>query len=298
MARFDHYIKNLFIVPGFIFHALFYSFGVNFRLFGSFCFALVSTCLISSANYTLNEYLDRHFDVSHPTKSARPAATLELNPRMVAFQYVFFASLGLVLAYICNVAVFSLAVLLLIMGIIYNVEPIRLKDVAVLDVLTESVNNPLRFAIGWYSVSTIHLVPLSALISYFGAGVFLMSLKRHSELNMLGAKAGLYRKSFHGWNSARLLITSVSGGLFGAVFMGIFFVLWKIELILTVPFMIILFSYYFHMSLGTGDAAHAPEKLYRDRKLISLVLLFSLFFLLALNSDIELLQGLLHVDRP
>src|SRR3546814_12282474 len=34
-------------------------------------------------------------------------------------------------------------------GLAYNVPPLRTKDVPYLDVLSESVNNPLRLAIGW-----------------------------------------------------------------------------------------------------------------------------------------------------
>ena len=34
------------------------------------------------------------------------------------------------------------------MGIIYNVKPIRSKDIVFIDVLSESVNNPLRFLLG------------------------------------------------------------------------------------------------------------------------------------------------------
>jgi hypothetical protein len=34
-------------------------------------------------------------------------------------------------------------------GIFYNVRPMRTKDRAYLDVISESINNPLRLMIGW-----------------------------------------------------------------------------------------------------------------------------------------------------
>ena len=35
---------------------------------------IVSTCLIASANYTINEWLDAPFDRHHPVKRHRPSA--------------------------------------------------------------------------------------------------------------------------------------------------------------------------------------------------------------------------------
>jgi hypothetical protein len=34
-------------------------------------------------------------------------------------------------------------------GIVYNVRPLRTKDKPYLDVISESINNPLRLTIGW-----------------------------------------------------------------------------------------------------------------------------------------------------
>ena len=36
------------------------------------------------------------------------------------------------------------------MGCLYNIPPIRTKDHAYVDVLSESINNPIRFLVGWY----------------------------------------------------------------------------------------------------------------------------------------------------
>jgi len=38
------------------------------------------------------------------------------------------------------------------MGLVYNVPPLRTKDRQYLDVLSESINNPLRFMLGWTAV--------------------------------------------------------------------------------------------------------------------------------------------------
>jgi hypothetical protein len=46
-------------------------------------------------------------------------------------------------------------------GIIYNIKPLRSKDRPYVDVLTESVNSPLRLMIGWAMVDPSTLPPLA-----------------------------------------------------------------------------------------------------------------------------------------
>ena len=72
-------------------------------------------------------------------------------------------------------------VALLTMGVAYNARPVRSKDRAYLDVLSEAVNNPLRFLLGWFALAPYVLPPLSALLAYWMGGAFLMAIKRYSE---------------------------------------------------------------------------------------------------------------------
>ena len=53
------------------------------------------------------------------------------------------------------------------MGCFYNIPPARTKDVPYLDVLTESINNPLRMLLGWYAVTSVLVPPVSLLVSYW-----------------------------------------------------------------------------------------------------------------------------------
>ena len=59
----------------------------------------------------------------------------------------------------------------LLIGIIYNVPPFRTKDIPYLDVLSESLNNPLRFILGWHMIID-SFPPSSILISYWMGGAF------------------------------------------------------------------------------------------------------------------------------
>ena len=51
-------------------------------------------------------------------------------------------------------------------GIVYNVPPLRTKDKPYLDVISESVNNPIRLLIGWAMVDPTTLPPSSIILSY------------------------------------------------------------------------------------------------------------------------------------
>ena len=83
---------------------------------------------------------------------------------------------------------FVVSVFFLLMGLIYNVPPIRAKEIPYIDVLCESINNPIRLFLGWSAISTIIAPPTSLLICYWFGGAFLMSMKRYSEFKMINDK--------------------------------------------------------------------------------------------------------------
>ncbi len=72
IARPDHWIKNVFILPGL---ALALILTEALQDWGSFVIKLVTgffaTCFIASANYVINEWLDAEFDQYHPTKKVQ-----------------------------------------------------------------------------------------------------------------------------------------------------------------------------------------------------------------------------------
>ena len=64
--------------------------------------------------------------------------------------------------------------------------PIRTKEWAYVDVLSESINNPIRLLLGWFALVTSHVPPASLAISYWMAGAFLMAVKRYAEYRHIG----------------------------------------------------------------------------------------------------------------
>jgi len=112
----------------------------------------------------------------------------------------------------------------------YNVEPVRTKDRQYLDVLSESVNNPIRFLLGWFAVTGTIIPPGSVLLAYWTSGAFPMGTKRYSEYRRIAnpVQAGLYRRSFERYTEASLLLSSFFYALCSAFLIGVFrfFAVW------------------------------------------------------------------------
>lgn len=299
IARPDHWVKNIFMLPGAVL-ALMVDPATHLVDLVRLPVAIVSTCLLASANYTINEFLDGRFDRHHPTKSARPTAQGRIRADLVMTQYVLLAACGLLLAGLLNPVFLYASLLLLVMGIIYNVRPIRSKDRAYLDVLSDSINNPIRLVLGWAAITTIVLPPSSLLLSYWMGGAYLMAMKRYAEYQMIDdpERAALYRKSFGVYTKQSLLLSSFFYALTSAFFLGIFLIKYRIEFILSFPFFALLFVWYLAIAMRPGSSAINPEKLYTEPKFVVYVGFLVLLVITLFLVDIPSIQYLLdHTVR-
>ncbi len=295
IARPDHWVKNIFMLPG---AALAFALMPKIadisvlRLIG----AVVSCCLVASANYTINEYLDAPFDRHHPLKRSRPGAEGRLDKRLVMAQYALLSAVGLGLGALINLPFLAASVWLLVMGVIYNVEPLRTKDRQYLDVLSESINNPIRFLLGWFAVTSAVIPPGSVLLAYWMGGAFLMGTKRYSEYRRIDnpEQAGLYRRSFRRYTEASLLLSSFFYALCATFLIAVFLIKYKIELLLSFPFFAVLFTWYLGISMQADSAAQAPEKLYRERAFMGFAALTFIAVVLLFFINIPVLDGLMR----
>ena len=296
IARPDHWIKQLFILPGV--WLAWVMVGGNAKSIPSVILGLLATSLAASANYVINEWLDAEFDKYHPVKKNRPAVTEGLNAKVVYIEYGCLLVAALVVACFINRPTFITIAVLLMMGVLYNVKPFRTKDIPYLDVLSESVNNALRFAIGWFCITAAFYPPLSFVMGYWMAGAFLMASKRFAEYRMIGnpEQAMLYRKSFAGYTEIRLLLSAIFYGFLAVFFCGVFLIKYKIELLLIIPFICGLFCYYISICYKPDSAAQKPEKLFREKWLMLYVVILIILFLVLYNIRIPGLDMFLRTD--
>ncbi len=318
IARPDHWFKNVFVLPGTAF-ALFFVPEAFASSMVPLLIGLISTCLIASANYTINEYLDAEFDAHHPKKKNRPTVLGSIRLRGVVIQYAALSVAGLLLAAMINAQFFAIALFLLVMGVIYNVEPMRSKNRPYLDVLSESINNPIRFMLGWSVVIPVDAVslfaflggghgfwdqftlpPSSILLAYWFGGAFLMSMKRYSEYRHINdpALAGLYRESFKYYDENRLLVASFFYALCSSFFLAVFLIKYKIELLISFPFLALLFTWYLHIAMKEDSVTQNPEKLYKEWKFLLYTCLLSVLIVVLFVVEIEPLRILLEAIEP
>lgn len=269
IARPDHWIKNLFIVPGVILANLLTETAFTPEIGIRFIIGFLATCLIASANYVINEWLDAKFDKYHPTNKNRPVVAGNMKFSLVMLEYALLIAAGLGLSLLVSRYFVYMELWLLIMGVLYNVEPVRTKDIAYLDVLSESVNNLIRLLLGWFIITNQYQPPLSIMVGYWMGGAFLMATKRFAEYRMIDdpKRAGLYRKSFRHYTEHSLLISAFFYALAAAFLIGIFMLKYRIEYLLAMPLLFGLFCFYLYIAFKPDSAVQKPEKLYREKKL-------------------------------
>jgi len=297
IARIDHWFKNSFMVLGVIL-ALFYEPRViSWSSVWPLTIAVVATCLVASSNYVLNELLDGPNDLLHPEKRFRPVPSGRVKPALAYVEWLLLAAAGFALAWSLNPYFFAAATWLWVMGIAYNVPPLRTKEWPYLDVLSESINNPIRLLLGWFALVTGHFPPVSLAISYWMVGAFFMAMKRYAEYRHIGdAKvAASYRRSFAYYTEERLLISLFFYATACALFGGIFIVRYHPELILFAPLAAGLFAYYMKLGLQPDSPVQNPEKLYKQHGFVAYLVVCFVAFVILMFTSIPAMYTLFNV---
>ena len=287
ILRFDHWIKQIFVFPGILLAIYQHSeIQVTYFFILKIIFGLLLISLTASANYCINEYLDRHNDYYHPLKKKRASIQKKLDAKIVYFVYFFLVFISLFSSIIfINVNFFLTLIIFLLFGILYNVKPIRLKDVRYLDIISESLNNPIRFILGYLMVFPIFSLQnelnINSVIFYFFFGCFLMSCKRLSEKNFLKNVTNIkkYRISISNYSTTHLSLQVFFYSLISIYFLSKIFEKNSGYTIFIVS-VIICYTEYYNITLSKSYSAQHPEKLYREKKLIFLISLSIIFFFL------------------
>jgi len=290
IMRIDHWFKNVFVLPGVV---------VAFTLVGEWpatlwrnlVIGLLSIGFVASSNYVLNELLDAASDRHHPLKQMRPVPQGRVSIRLAYLQWIALALLGLALGWTISLE-FTLAVAgLFAMGIVYNAPPIRSKDRPYLDVLSEAVNNPLRMLAGWAMVETNAVAPASLLLCYWMLGCYFMALKRYAELATLPKDvAAAYRRSFAAYDDKNLLTSILFYATAAMLFLGVFVMRYRLELILSYPLIAWVMAIYLRVGLQPDSPAQRPEHLWREPSLLVACVLCAAAMIVCLAVDMPWLE--------
>lgn len=302
IARPDHWFKNVFMVLGivlvFFYQPDYIDRLTSVSLWGAILWAFTATCIVASSNYVINEILDAPTDRSHPIKKNRPIPSGKVIVPLAYLEWIGLGALGLWMAWQVNIWFFCSAAALLFMGLVYNIPPIRSKELPYIDVLSESVNNPIRLLLGWFAIANTSVPPISLMIAYWMAGAYFMAAKRWAEYRNIGdpAAAAAYRNSFRWYTLDRLLISMFFYAITCSLFIGVFIVRYHLELILSVPLIAGFFAYYLQITFLPQSPVQYPEKLYKQTGLMIYLMICAVVFFGLMFTNIPTMYELFNVQ--
>ncbi len=183
--RIPQWIKNLILFAGLIFSKKVFQWeALENVIFAFFLFSLVA-----SAQYVLNDYLDREEDARHPEKKKRPLASGELDAGLALAVTGIILPFALVGSYVLSPIFFALTLFYLLFNILYSKV---LKHLVILDVMSISIGFVIRAIAGAVviQVSFSHWL----LLCTFMLSLFWGFSKRRGEIQILAGDAGKHRK--------------------------------------------------------------------------------------------------------
>jgi 4-hydroxybenzoate polyprenyltransferase len=301
IARFDHWLKNVFVLPGVAVAVSIDPAQLEHLAVLPIVAGLLAIGLVSSSNYVLNELLDAPFDSLHPLRRSRPVPSGQVSVPWAWAEWLLLFAAGLAIGAWVGWHYMACLIALWVMGCVYNIPPIRAKDLPFVDVLAEAVNNPIRFLAGWYMTPTAAVPIASMVVSYWMVGCYFMAIKRYAELRDLPSRSVLvgYRKCYSYYTEQNLLISILFYGSLAMLFFGAYMGRYRLEMALAFPLVAAVMAIYLGLAFKPDGAAQHPERLVREPWLMSAVVLCALTILVLLFVDVPALHRLFpSTSRP
>ena len=173
LLRPRQWVKNVFVAAPLFFTPTLFGVEMAVQVFLGF----LAFCLVSSAVYILNDYLDREADRLHPIKRTRPLAAGTVSVPVAALIFAVLLFAGVVLALVLDYLFFTLLMFYFGLNLAYSAV---LKRVAIVDLICVAIGFVLRVQAG--SV-LIDVVPSVRILNCTGLlAMFLILAKRRDDL--------------------------------------------------------------------------------------------------------------------
>ena len=224
----------------------------------------MSFCLLSSAGYILNDYLDREVDRLHPTKKNRPIASGALPiPLAWVIMLVCFVVGGALAGFISS-SFLGVAALYLLTTLSYS---LLFKDTVIVDVMMLALCFVWRAVAGAVAIG-VEASPWLILCTAFLA-LFLGFNKRLAELVKLGPDRGT-RKNLSQYSAS--MLEQYQSMVTGATVLC--YALYTVNseasegLLLTMPWVLYGIFRYIYLVDQRGEGAAPDETLLKDKPLL------------------------------
>ncbi len=280
LLRIRQWYKNLIIFLPLVFgETLFQAAAVERTVLG-----FLALCLVSSANYVINDIADREKDRRNPEKAGRPLASGAIRPGAAGVMATVLVICSVLLALSLSGAFLAFVLGLFLLTQLYT---FWLKDEPFADILAIATNFVLRTVSGAFVIAIgfdpyVHISAWLLLCPFFLA-LFLASAKREAEYALLKEKAKDHRATLGKYAkettrslllvSTTLLIASYALYTFYSPYPG----LW-----LTLPFVLYaVFRFAAAAEEGSSLARH-PEEAMLDARFLAAGAITGLIVLLAI----------------
>ena len=231
-------------------------------------------CLISSADYLLNDVVDRESDRRHPEKRHRPIAAGLLSPQAALVWAAALALLslggGFALAWQVGASLAGYAALMLSYSFL-------LKRLVLLDMMAISAGFVLRAMTGALAIA-VPISPWLYVVTALGA-LFLVIHKRRAELTLLESGAAGHRPVLEDYSAALLdqmasLVTASTLIAYGLYTFTAENLPENNAMMLTIPFVLYGILRYLYLVHQRNEGGSPEEVLLRDWPLITNILLW------------------------
>lgn len=180
LARPQQWYKNIVIFIAIFFAGkLFHPAPLIFSIMG-----FLSLCFISSANYALNDVMDRKEDRKHPEKKHRPVASGRISILNALVFSALLVAVSLGLGFLLGLYFVFSVIALFIFTLIYSAG---LKKEPIVDIIIIGINFVIRAIAGAFAVN-VKISPWLVACTFFLA-LLLASTKRKGEIELLGKKS-------------------------------------------------------------------------------------------------------------
>ena len=267
LLRPEQYYKNLVI-----YLALYFSGNLlNASMVATTTAGFALLCLLSSANYIINDFADREKDRHNKEKEGRPLASGKVTVASALILAIVLCIVSLAAAYTLNRQFTFIAAGMFLLG---NAYSFILRKELFLDVIAISFNYVLRAVAG---AALIHVwVSPWLVVGTFFLALFLSTGKRKSEKILLEGKAQHHRPlldlysnnmlSFLLHMSATVLL--VSYALYS--FLGS-----NAMLVFTLPIALYMILRFLYLAEAGAPEARLVSKLFADRRMMAAGVLYA-----------------------
>ncbi len=153
-----------------------------------------------------------------------------------------------------------------------------------MDFISESINNPIRFLIGWYAFSKTEFPPWILLLWWWIFGMFLMIGKRISEKRFLGSEqSGSYRPSLKNVSEKSLRLSMIFSAFFSFLLIFLFGIQYKILTFTIFSFVLLGFLIWVFLIINKKRGElEEPEEIMKNPFLSIIIFVMTFIFFISL----------------